>query len=62
MFPEPPDPNKNWIKGLFILIAVLVLYAFLKEGMRMMSERGNMNPPSEYLQKPYYMKTDGETD
>ena len=52
MFPEPPDPNKNWIKGLFILIAVLVLYAFLKEGMRMMTERGSMNPPNEYLQKP----------
>ena len=50
----PPDPNR-WVKGLFILILFLVLYTFFKEGLRMMSERGNLNPPSEYLNKPYYM-------
>jgi hypothetical protein len=36
---------------LMILIAVLVLYAFLTNGMRMLEERDNMNVP-EYMLKP----------
>ena len=62
MFTEPPDPKEILIKGAILLVVLLVLYTFMKEGMRMMTERGHMNPPSEYLQKPYYMNTDGQKD
>jgi hypothetical protein len=46
----PPDPD-GFFKGLMILISILVLYAFLTNGMRMLEERDNMNVP-EYMLKP----------
>ena len=62
MFPEPPDPNKMWIKGFIVLIVFFILYAFMKEGMRMVTERGSMVPSSEFLKKPYSMNEDGQAD
>jgi len=62
MFPEPPDPNKTLVKGVILLVVLLILYTFMKEGMRMMLERGSMVPPEEMLSKPSYMSEDGQKD
>lgn len=58
MFPEPPDPKEILIKGVILLVVLLVLYTFMKEGMRMVLERGNMVPPEEMLRTPSYMSED----
>ena len=58
MFPEPPDPKEILIKGLILLVVLLVLYTFMKEGMRMVLERGSMVPPEEMLRTPSYMSED----
>ena len=62
MFPEPPDPKEILIKGLILLVVLLVLYTFMKEGMRMVLERGSMVPPEEMLRTPSYMSEDGQKD
>ncbi len=49
MFFEPPDPQKEWLKGLIILIVLVIIYTITSQGMRMMSERGRMAPPDHML-------------
>lgn len=58
MFPEPPDPNKMWARGLFILAVLLLVYFFMKEGLRMVVGSSQIDD----LHKPYQMELDGKTD
>ena len=35
MFPEPPDPEKNWVKGLILLAFLLTVYFIMREGLNL---------------------------
>lgn len=53
----PPDPD-SFVKGVIFLVAIIILYQFLTNGMRMMEQRGNLMPPSEIINTGYFNQGD----